>query len=515
MRATRVDTGQTRSIETDSLGRFRLPFLAPGAYRITAAAPGFQGTAQTVDVTAGSAFSLILHSTVGPASSVVEVPAERAAIEGNRSEIAETILPAEIENLPYNGRNYLDLALLTPGVSATNTNSVQTFAETAPVVGQGYSVNSQRNFSNNFVVDGLSANDDAAGLAGNSYSMDVMREFQVVTSGGQAEFGRALGGYMNVVTRSGTNQMHGTLYGFLRNQRLNADNALTRSRLPLTQGEFGASLSGPLRRNRTFFFTNYEGRRLNTNGVITISPANAAIINNRLTAVGYKAPLLAVGTGATTLYPTSVHTDNGFARIDHAFSPSDQFSLRYSFYGLNSTNARGVGALAAISNGTAVRDTNHTLAVSNIATFSPRTFNETRLQFTRDSLNAPTNDDAGPTVTISGVATFGRFSSSPTARLNDLYEVVDNLLLQRGSHTLKFGGDFLWNSDTITFPQSIRGAYTFSSLANFLAGTYNTQGFTQSFGITAVQQTNPNLGMYAQDEWKVLHGPDPEPRRTL
>ena len=109
-------------------------------------------------------------------------------------------------------------------------------------------------------MDGLSANDDAAGLAGNSYGMDVVREFQVVTSGGQAEFGRALGGYFNIVTRSGTNQLHGTAYGFLRNQRLNADNALSGNKLPLTQGQYGASLSGPIKKDRTFLFGNYEER---------------------------------------------------------------------------------------------------------------------------------------------------------------------------------------------------------------------------------------------------------------
>src|SRR5205823_1128293 len=105
-----------------------------------------------------------------------------------------------IANLPVNGSNFLDIALLVP-VSPTNTASNQLFAETSAVPGQGLSVNSQRNFSNNFMVDGLSANDDAAGLSGIFYGYDVVSEFQVVTSGGQAEFGRALGGYMNVVTR--------------------------------------------------------------------------------------------------------------------------------------------------------------------------------------------------------------------------------------------------------------------------------------------------------------------------
>ena len=429
--------------------------------------------------------------------------AEAPILEENRSQISETVQQNEVSNLPYNGRNYLDLALLTPGVSPTNTASVQTFAETSPVIGQGYSINSQRNFSNGFVVDGLSANDDAAGLAGNSYALDVIREFQVVTSGGQAEFGRAIGGYFNIVTRSGTNDLHGTVYGFLKNQRLNANNALSHSKLPLTQGQYGASLSGPLKRNRTFLFGNYEGRRLNTDGIITINPTQAAAVNVRLNAIGFAGPRLTVGTGTTTLFPITVHTDNGFLRADHRFSDADQFTIRYSYYRVNATNARGAGALADVSYGTAVRDMNHTVAISNVATLSPRTFNETRGQFTFDSLNAPSNTQNSPAVTISGVATFGRFSSSPTARLNYLYEAVDNLVLQRGNHTFKTGVDFLYNDDTITFPMSIAGSYTFASLTAFQTSGTSYSSYAQNFGTPFIQQGNPNVGIYAQDEWKV------------
>ena len=501
--ATATATDERYRATTDGAGRFRFPYLPVGAYQVQTAASGYRATSQHVQLTVGSAFYLTVQLGLGQTETSIQVQATAPVLEADRSQISETISEREVDTIPFEGRNYLDLALLAPGVSPTNTASVQTFAETSPVVGQGYSVNSQRNFSNDFVVDGLSANDDAAGLAGNSYSFDVVREFQVVTSGGQAEFGRALGGYMNLVTRSGSNNLHGTLYGFLRNQRLNADNALSRSALPLTQGQYGASLSGPIVRNRTFFFANYEGRRLNTDGIVTIAPGNAAAINARLQAASFLGPRLSVGTGPATLYPTTVHTDTAFARVDHRFSDRDQFSMRYSFYSLGSVNARGAGSLADVSYGTAVDDTNHTVALSNVVTLSPRTFNETRGQFTYDSLNAPPNTPDVPAVTISGVAMFGRFSSSPTARLNYLYEGVDNLVMERGAHTFKTGADFLFDDDTITFPQSIAGSYTFASLAAFQSGTYTNGGFTQSFGTPFIQQNNPNLGVYAQDEWKI------------
>ena len=501
--ALQMATNQSYSARTDSQGRYRLPYLPVGQYRVRSQAAGFADGVREVQLTVGSAFDLTLQLSLAAANVSVQVVAEPPVLEVDRSEIGETVQTTEVQDLPFEGRNYLDLALLLPGVSPTNTASTQTLAETSEVPGQGYSVNSQRNFSNSFIVDGVSDNDDAAGVAGNVFSLDVIREFQVVTSGGQAEFGRALGGYFNIITRSGTNQVHGTAYGFLRNQRLNASNALSGSKLPLTQGQYGASLSGPIQRDKTFMFGNFEEQRLRTNGILTITPANAAAIDARLAAVGYAAPLLPVGTGPTTQYPTTLHTDTAFLRGDRRFGQADQFEARYSFYKLSSLNARGNGALNEVSNGTSVFDTNHTLALSNMATLSPRTFNETRGQFIYDDLYAPPNDQLGPVVTISGVATFGRSTSSPTGRLNYLGEAVDNLVLQRGAHTFKTGVDFLFNDDTITFPMSLRGAYTFSSLATFLAGTYNTQGYTQNFGNDVVEQTNPSVGVYAQDEWKV------------
>ncbi|ADW67787.1 TonB-dependent receptor [Granulicella tundricola] len=502
--AREVTTNILHTAETDGQGRFRFPYLPGGDYVVEVHGAGFAEVRREVRLTVGAGFDLAVGLRMASSASAVEVKDEGAVVETDSSQIAGMVSEAEAHDLPFNGRNFLDLAGLVAGVSGTNTASTQLLAETSSVPGQGISVNSQRNFSNSFVVDGLSANDDAAGLAGNAFGLDTIREFQVVTSGGQAEFGRAMGGYFNVVTRSGSNALRGSVYGFLRNQRLNSENALSRSTLPLTQAQYGASLGGPIMRDKTFYFLNFEKRNLNTDGVIAISPANAAAVNAKLVAVGYAAPLLAVsgGNSGTTLFPTTLHTTYGFGRVDHEFGPRDRVNARYTHYELSSINARGVGSLSAVSAGSSVFDTNDTLAVSNIATLSSRTFNETRAQFTRDSYAAPPNDEVGPAVSISGVASFGRLSASPTVRMNYLGEVVDNVVHQRGAHTLKGGVDFLMNDTTITFPQSLRGAYTFSSLANFLAGTYNSSGFTQSFGTPVVGQTNPNVGMYVQDEWK-------------
>jgi Carboxypeptidase regulatory-like domain/TonB dependent receptor-like, beta-barrel len=496
--ARRTETNRTTATLTDREGRFRLPYLKVGAYELRVSHPGFAQAVRPVTLTVGSAFELPIELTVAGEQNTVTVGAQAAVVEAARTQIAGTVSQAEVQNLPLNGRNFLDLALVVPGVSPTNTASNQLFAETSAVPGQGISVGSQRNFSNNFIVDGLSANDDAAGLSGIFYGLDVVQEFQVVTSGGQAELGRALGGYINVITKSGSNAVHADLYGYFRNQRFNAANPLSNTKLPSTQAQYGASLGGPVRQDRTFYFANFEERALNQSGLITIAPASVAAINARLSAVGYKGAQIATG-----LYPNPVHNTNFLGKVDHQISKKDQFTVRYSLYDVHSNNSRGTGALSAVTASAGLDNTDQTVAVSNVATLSAHTVNETRGQFTYSVLSALPTEPVGPSVSISGVATFGTLSGSPTGRRNKLYEVADNLSHQQGAHAWRAGVDFLYNDCTITYPRSVRGAYSFSSLANFLAGTYNNSGFTQTFGNSVVAQTNPNAGVYAQDEWKV------------
>ena len=489
---------------TDKEGRFRFPYLNVGEYEIIVQQTGFNESKRSVDVGLGSAFDLPIVLAIAASQSEVIVTGQADLLEAARTQIAGTVSQTEVTNLPLNGRNFLDLALLVPGVSPTNTAANQLFAETSAVPGQGISVGSQRNFSNSFIIDGLSNNDDAAGLTGVFYGLDVVNEFQVVTSGGQAEFGRALGGYVNTVSRSGTNQVHGDVYFFFKNQRFNAANALAQIALPVTQAQYGASAGGPIVHDRTFYFVNFEQRELNQSGLTTISPANVATINARLLAVAYPGPQIYTG-----IYPNPVHNTNVFAKVDHHFSDTDQASIRYSAYHVTAINSRGAGGLSGPSASANLDDTDQTVALSNIATLSPRLANETRAQFTNSDLKAPPSDPIGPAVSISGVASFGTLSGSPTARANKLAEGVDNLSYQAGAHAIRVGADFLYNDDVITFPRTYRGSYSFSSLASFLSGTYNSSGFTQTFANSVIAQTNPNIGFYAQDEWKVT------PRFTL
>jgi carboxypeptidase family protein/TonB-dependent receptor-like protein len=494
--ARQTDTNVTLETVTNSEGRFRFPYLKVGSYEVRVHVQGFSDSARNLRLTVGSAFDIPVALRVAGLDASVTVTGEATVLETARSQIAGTVQQSEVQSLPMNGRNFLDLAFLIPGVSPTNVGSTQLFAETSAVPGQGISVGSQRNLSNSFIVDGLSANDDAAGLSGIPYGVDAVEQFQVVTSGGQAELGRALGGYINVVTKSGTNARRGTVYDFIRDDNFNARNALSGTKLPMDQQQYGGSLGGPILPNRTFYFSNFEQRLLDQSGLVTILPENVSAINARLAATSY--PGVPVTTG---IYPNPVHSANFLGKLDHQVNGSDQMTLRYSLYHVTSDNSRGAGALNAPTASAGLDNFDHSIAFGNTWTISSATVNETRAQFAYGNLNAPPTDAIGPAVSIAGVASFGTLSSSPTKRLNRMYELVDNLSHQAGAHALRVGVDIVFNDDTITYPRSSRGSYAFSSLANFLAGNYS--GFTQTFGDPIVSQTNPNVGIYTQDEWKV------------
>ncbi|MBI3951365.1 MAG: TonB-dependent receptor [Acidobacteria bacterium] len=492
---TSLDNHQVWTTITDEQGRYRFLYLPVGAYQLTVEQAGFSMATHALTLLVGQAIDWPVRMNIAGVVGSTTVTGEAPVVETVRTQVNETIAPREIDHLPLNGRNYLDLALLVPAVSRTNTGSNQRFTETSPVPGTGISIASQRNLNNSFVIDGVSANDDAADLAGTFYSQEVIREFQVITSGGIAEFGRASSGVVNIITQSGAADWHGRMYGFLRNQRLDARNPLAPRKDNLTQAQYGASGGGPLWRDRTFLFSNFEQTRRNDSLVITIPPTNVATINDRLNQVNYRGPRVETG-----LVPSGFDTTNFFARVDHRINDANQFAARYSLYDISAINSRTVGGLNTVSRGTNLDNRDQTIMLSNLTTLSSRSVNEARFQFTRSRLAAPVNDEIGPAVNISGVASFGTATFSPLARDIDLYELVDNVTTQRGSHSIEVGADLLYNRVNIFFPGAVQGVYTFTSLAGFLTGAYG--GFQQVFGEPSQFQSNPNIGLFIQDEWR-------------
>jgi hypothetical protein len=498
------DTNQVTSTVTDSRGRFRLQYLPVGNYHLSVQLPGFTTANANLLLAVGDQIDVPITLKPAAVNETVQVEAPAPLVEARRTQLASSITPQEVDTLPLNGRNYLDLATLAPNVSRTNLRSTDRFAETSAVPGTGISVAGQRNLGNSFIVDGLSANDDAADLAGTFFSEEVIREFQVVTSGGVAEFGRASSGTVSVVTQSGTNRAQGRVYEFFRDDAFDARNPLSTRKDPVTldplkdplkQHQYGFSLGGPIVKNRTFVFGNVERTQLDRTGIVTIAPASVAAINAALDASQYHGPRIATGN-----YPTGYTTTNAFGRLDHQATAASRLQLRYNMYDVDSRNARNVGALSDVSRGAALTDTDQTIAANFQSTLSSGTINEARAQFTRSRLGAPVNDLAGPAVNINGVASFGTATSSPTVRDLDVFQAVDTFTLQRGEHLFKGGADLLYNRLNITFPGALQGVYTFTNLANFQRGAYST--YQQAFGTQSQFQSNPNLGLFVQDEWR-------------
>jgi len=489
-------TNQKKTVVTDDSGYFAFNYLAVGDYTLTIQKDGFVTIEQRFTTSISQALELKEVMTIRQFTAAVEVNADVSEIEPTRTRVSETITPRDVDSLPLNGRNFVDLALLVPGVSRTNTGSVQKFAETSAVPGTGISVAGQRNLNNSFIVDGSSANDDSAELAGTFYGEDVIREFQVITNGAGAEYGRASSGYVNILTKSGTNGFNGKLYGYLRNQRFDARNPIAVSKDPLTQTQYGGSLSGPILKDRTFFFANLEQTRRHDANIITIDPINAAAINNRLISAGYRGLLLKTG-----LVPGGYDTTNFFGRVDHKLNTNNDISVTYNFYDIDAINARTVGGLNDVSRGTNLSNRDHTINTQNVTTLGTKTLNEFRFQYRKSELGAPATDPIGPAVNISGIASFGTAISSPTRRDIDLYQMSDSMTRTFRDHLVKSGAELIHNDLNVKFPGATQGVYTFANLANFNGGIYSQ--FQQAFGADSQRQKNPNLGIYAQDEWRL------------
>ena len=223
----------------------------------------------------------------------------------------------------------------------------------------------------------------------------------------------------------------GTVYDYVRDDRFNASNPLSGTKLPMHQSQYGASIGGPLAADRTFYFGNVEQRRLDQSGLTTIAPVNAAAINARLSATGYRGPMVETG-----VYDNPLDTTNALVRVDHQVSGRDQLAVRYSLYDAGSTHSRGAGGLTAPSASQGIDNLDQTIAISNALTLSPRTVLESRAQVAFSDLESLPTDLVGPSVTIAGVATFGRLSTSPTGRQNTMVQAVNNLSHQAGAHAL-------------------------------------------------------------------------------
>ena len=523
---TRVDTGLSRTASTNHSGRYKFPLLPPGDYEFKAELPGFATQILSgIRITVGQSATLDILMGIAETTEEVMVRSAAAIIERERTVQASTLTQVEISNLPINGRQFLDFALLTPGV--TDRNSLVTeSAVQAP--DSGLSFGGQDGRSNHVMIDGVDNMDPISNAVRSTLSQEAVQEFQINRNTFSAEFGRARGGLINIVSKSGTNSFHGSGFFFWRDDRFDATNTFATSspRDPTFERyQFGATLGGPLVRDRTFFFTAYERLDreeslfvtfldddaifaptpsqfelfsfLGSTGVPSLEFLAAAFIDPDFGAL-WTLPTNAQSTldlfeRESGVFPFQADSDTFSFKLDHQATSSNQMNFRFSSTDSFTDNA-SFGALEGVSNGVKFDVRDLALVFADTHVFSPSTLNEFRFQYSRRDLKVPTNDPVGPQITIAGVAEFGREFFNPSAyELNNL-QFANNITLIRGSHTLKIGADFNLMDMTGFAEVFLGGRFSFGERVPLASILNSTLGPGVAEGLIAQLQTPTEAG---------------------
>src|SRR5712691_288611 len=346
-----TETNRTYTAVSNDNGLYVLASLPPGRYELTTEASGFAKSTQTgIVLTVGQVATIDVTVKVASTAEKVTVTTETPPVEPTRTEVSQVISTSQIESLPISGRLFTDFVLLTPGVTTGRTSLQSTFTESEVT---RISFGGMRDFSNLVTVDGADTINTATGSQRATPSQEAVSEFRVVNNGFGAEQGRALGGIVNIITKSGTNVLHGSVYDYLQNNSTNARSILT---LPgfntLRQNQFGATLGGPLQKDRTFFFVNFEGQRRGQ------SPTYPGLLASNLAAINALKASFGIAPENLNVLKTA-DVNNGFIKIEHQLNNANRLSVRYSIQDATNLNmlvgetldGGGIGAPSSGRNG--------------------------------------------------------------------------------------------------------------------------------------------------------------------
>jgi Carboxypeptidase regulatory-like domain len=470
---TNTATGFARSATASATGEYQIAGLPVGDYTITAEKAGFQKQAKKVHLDIGASGNIDFDLAVGQVSQEVNVQDVGEVAEPTRTMVSSVIDEQKIENLPVNGRQFIDFALLAPGVTIGDTTSGSTDVIIEPVTKLSFA---GQNIHYNFVaIDGADNMSTASGIQKTTPSQEGVEEFRVINSDYSTEFGRAVGGIVNIITKSGTNQLHGSVYEYFRNDVMDAPSPLAAKGFnKLRQNQFGGTLGGPIVKDKTFFFANYEGQRhvespFYNSTVLT----NIGAINNVKKNVW--------GLPAENLFVTrSINYDNGLVKLNHNLSDRESLFVRYFINDQRATNLSPLNDGFDLPSGfknNFFRD--QSLVGNLVSTVSPSLVNELRLQYAHRFFDFPTTSTQ-PHLEVSNVFTLGVNRGNPDFYEEGRFELVDSVTKTVGRHTFSFGGDFNRLSTTESFPLFYPFEADFANLHAFLG---DSQDFvSQAFG---------------------------------
>ena len=549
-------------------GSFHFAFLPVGDYELSVAAPGFAPfRAAQVHLDINRTVRIPVRLEIASGRSEVSVTADGATVELGTT-LGNVVSGQEATDLPLNGRNFTQLGLLQPGVAPMTAG----LAESGGALrgGQAYAVNGQRPESNGYVLDGVSNVNSVDGGFALRTPVDAISEFRILTSNAPAEYGGTSGATTTVVTRSGGNEFHGAVYEFLRNNNLDARNFFAPTTEPLHQNQFGATLGGPLRKNKDFFFGFYEGlrdREGETKTAIVPTPeqrrgdfsgltdpqtgqpvplinyfAGGPVPGNQLPAYmlspvsAKNLPYYPLGNLSPSLYSSTQmltnNGDQGGLRLDHYFGNGDQLFARSATSSTHSIDPLSISGADVPGFPVGNDGRTHSIALSHTHLFSPRTVQTVKAAFFRNiflfgqRLNqtdpATLGFDYKPTLGIaagppylivSGYASVGDPITGPRNTIQNTYQGSYSLSHNAGRHGFKVGAEFTRNQVNLVFGIATNGFFVFApfpfsdSFASFLTGQSVT--FFQGGGQFDRGLRNYMAAGYAQDEWRLT------PRLTL
>jgi outer membrane receptor protein involved in Fe transport len=533
---TNTATNVSRSTTSQQEGRFALPALPPGTYQIEVTIPGFvTERREGLLLSLGSLVEMDFTLKVAGTAEAISVTAESPLVDSQKTAIATVVSQQQIESLPIDGRNFISFAILTPGVSTDRTPQQGASATS------GLTFAGQRARSNNITVDGLNNNDTVLGSVRATFSQEAVREFQVLTNSYAAEFGNATGGVLNIVTKSGTNQFRGNAFLFVRDESLNAKGHFEKvdpmgvnvdlEKAPFSQEQFGATLGGPVRRDRTFFFASVERLDIAASNLVTID--DRTMITHPVTGAQIGTPVQILRAAGFPIETGNVgydvRTTQFLGKVDHQVNPDHGLVVRFNTSDALNENTEPFGGITARSRAAALDAKDYMLGAALTSIFSSRWVNEFRFQYAyRDQLvrsldpacNGPClrSDQGGPTLEVVGIASVGRQRFTPQTRTNALIQFVDTASLSVGSHLFKAGIDYNIGDDRTTgpgLPLHFGGRYIFQplpaipgllpvSVSAIQALALNLPAaYVQGYGVDTDQYDTSSIALFAQDDWRL------------
>ena len=501
-----VATGNTTNAVTNGVGFYIAPNLRAGDYELTASAAGFATQARSgITLTVGEELLLNLTMQVGRVTETVRVTGEAPTVNLVNATLGGVTNAETIEEIPLNGRSWTDLAALDPGVHFVQDQPPINAPDRAKRgLGLQLTISGGRPQQNNYLLDGVNINDYAnagpGSVLGGNLGTDAVAEFSVLTTNYSAEYGRTSGGVISAITKSGTNQFHGSVYEFLRNSALDARNYFDPAAIPpFRRNQFGASAGGPIQKDKTFIFGDYEGVRQSLSSTVTDTvPSPAALAGNlstgqvtvdpapaRFLKAFFPSPNGPVSgdTGLYSFAASQVTSENFFIiRADHNLSEKDRISATYMFDKASQSEPDEF-ANKIIHNLTR----RIVVAIEENHVFSPQLLNSFRVGLNVDNAQSPSgatpinplaNDpsygfipgESAGALSLGSLTGFsgGIITATPFRFDYRSWQAYDNLFYTRGSHSMKFGANIEWIQANSFAPDSPGGAFTYNQFSDFL-----------------------------------------------